>query len=108
MLDGLKELRRKGAHLEVLGLELLDLKAVEAGVREEVAAQLRVLFIDDSRQELVDVKGLQADLGDDLFEKRLGDEVLELAHLLVHADLGLDLAAKGLSSLRCVELEVEI
>src|SRR4051794_6732125 len=40
-LDGVQQLWRKGAHVEVLALQLLDLKPVEAGVRQEVVAQLR-------------------------------------------------------------------
>src|ERR1041385_3740318 len=108
LLDGIQQLGRERAHLEILGFELLDLEAVEAGVGEEVAAQLPVLLLDDPRQELIDVERLEADLGDDFLEQRVGDLVLQLGHLRIVRHLRLDLAPERLAPLGRVQLEVEV
>src|SRR6185436_18567957 len=88
--------------------ELLDLEEIEAGVRKEVAAQLRVLLVDDPRQQLIDVESLEADLRDDLFQQRLGDRILQLAQRFVLRDLRFDLPPERLATLGRVELEVEV
>src|SRR6266545_474767 len=78
LLNGIQQLGRKRAHLEVFALQLLDLEAVEARIREEIIAQPRVLLLDDPRQQLIDVERLEPDLGDDLLEQRLSDDALQL------------------------------
>src|SRR5438128_11272683 len=42
----LQQLRREIAQLEILALQLFDLKTIQPGVRQKVVAQLRVLLVD--------------------------------------------------------------
>src|ERR1051325_3644176 len=103
LLNRIQQLRRKRAHLEVLALQLLDLKAVEAGVGEKVVSPAPLLLVDDLRQELVDVERLQADLGDHFLEQRLRHLMLQVGHLRVVGHLRLDLPPERLPPLLLVD-----
>src|SRR5687768_11245884 len=54
-LNHIQQLRRERPHLEVLALQLLDLEPIQPRVRQKVLAHLRVLILDDLRQQLIDV-----------------------------------------------------